>query len=70
MTVLPPFEPRLACATEGEDIIGSQLLREVKRGFYIDIGANHPVNYSNTFSLYKSGWRGIGIDGNKDYESH
>lgn len=33
-------------------------------GFYIDVGCNHPVNYSNTFMLYKRGWHGINIDAN------
>lgn len=31
-------------------------------GFYVDIGAHHPMRYSNTASFYISGWRGINID--------
>lgn len=31
-------------------------------GFYIDVGANDPHFGSNTFLLYKAGWRGITID--------
>jgi FkbM family methyltransferase len=31
-------------------------------GFYIDIGANHPVFLSATYLLYKSGWRGLTIE--------
>lgn len=33
-------------------------------GFYVDVGCNHPANYSNTFMLYKRGWHGINIDAN------
>ncbi len=32
------------------------------RGFYVDIGAHHPLRYSNTALFYKAGWRGINID--------
>lgn len=29
------------------------------RGFYIDVGANHPFVISNTYRLYRQGWHGI-----------
>ncbi len=35
---------------------------KVERGFYVDIGAHHPFNLSNTALLYEDGWRGINID--------
>ena len=31
-------------------------------GFYVDVGAHHPKRFSNTYSFYKKGWRGINID--------
>ncbi|OIQ63044.1 hypothetical protein GALL_554210 [mine drainage metagenome] len=31
-------------------------------GFYIDIGAHHPKRFSNTYTFYKMGWKGINID--------
>jgi hypothetical protein len=31
-------------------------------GFYVDIGSGDPVRGSNTFKLYKKGWRGTLID--------
>ena len=34
------------------------------KGIYLDIGAFHPVKVSNTFKMYKSGWKGINIDMN------
>ncbi len=33
-----------------------------QKGFFVDIGAYHPQQYSNTYLLYKKGWRGINID--------
>lgn len=47
----------------GEDIVIGQTLTG-KRGFYIDVGAHHPRRYSNTYLLYKRGWRGINIEPN------
>lgn len=37
-------------------------LNKRKSGFYVDVGAHHPFRFSNTFMLYKKGWRGINID--------
>jgi hypothetical protein len=31
-------------------------------GFYVDLGANHPVVYSATYLLYKAGWSGVTVD--------
>lgn len=47
---------------EGEDQILSQFFYGVNKGFYIDIGAHHPIKYSNTYKFYLNGWRGINID--------
>lgn len=35
----------------------------IDRGFFVDVGCYHPVVYSNTYCLYKMGWRGVNIDG-------
>lgn len=48
----------------GEDEILEKILPS--HGFYVDVGAYHPHLYSNTYFLYKKGWRGIVIDPNKD----
>jgi len=45
----------------GEDIVVSRLLRE-KTGFYVDIGAHHPIKYSTTALLHARGWHGINVD--------
>lgn len=31
-------------------------------GFYVDLGANHPIVFSATYLLYKAGWSGITVD--------
>ncbi|MDH5790264.1 MAG: hypothetical protein OEZ27_06695, partial [Nitrospinota bacterium] len=47
----------------GEDIIlKGFILRNINDGFYVDVGCYHPKKYSNTYKLYKRGWRGINID--------
>lgn len=47
----------------GEDRIIQAFLGN-EPGFYIDVGCNHPQKCSNTFELYKRGWKGIKIDAN------
>lgn len=53
-------------AQEGEDLIIDKLLKYKKSGFYVDIGAHHPVKFSNTFIFYKRGWNGINVDAMPD----
>jgi FkbM family methyltransferase len=53
----------------GEDQILWQLLqflRLLKRnGFFVDVGANHPRRYNNTFILYQYyDWRGVNVEPN------
>ncbi len=45
-----------------EDVILWRALRNVKRGFYVDVGANHPEIHSTTKIFYDSGWSGINIE--------
>jgi hypothetical protein len=45
----------------GEDIVISQYFKE-KTGTYLDIGSGHPIWTSNTYLLYKKGWKGILVD--------
>jgi hypothetical protein len=47
---------------DGEDIVLNRLLGERGEGFYVDIGAHHATRFSNTFSLYRRGWKGINVD--------
>lgn len=45
----------------GEDIVVSQYFKG-KTGTYLDIGSGHPIWCSNTYLLYKRGWKGILVD--------
>ncbi len=62
-SVLDPWAS-VSYAQTGEDRIIATLLDGRSTGFYVDVGCNHPIRYSNTFALYKRGWRGINIDAN------
>lgn len=46
----------------GEDILLNVIFNNINNGFYIDVGAYHPIRFSNTYRLYQRGWRGINID--------
>lgn len=48
----------------GEDVVLLSIFEKQCEGFYVDVGAHHPTRYSNTYLLYKRGWRGINIDAN------
>jgi FkbM family methyltransferase len=55
---------RRSFSQEGEDLILTRML-EFESGvprFYIDVGANHPKRYSNTYAFYECGWNGIAIE--------
>ena len=47
---------------EGEDMVLNRLFEYKKNGFYVDVGAHHPMRFSNTYIFYKKGWNGINID--------
>lgn len=49
-------------AQNGEDVLLERLFRDVSAGFYIDVGANDPVELSVTKHFYDRGWRGINIE--------
>lgn len=45
-----------------EDVMLWRALQEVKNGFYIDVGANHPKVDSVTKAFYEQGWQGINVE--------
>jgi FkbM family methyltransferase len=53
---------RASFAQYGEDLIAESYLGDVERGFFVDIGAHHPVRFSNTYRFYRRGWSGINVD--------
>jgi len=45
-----------------EDVILHRALADVRNGCYADVGASHPIAYSNTYAFYEKGWRGICVE--------
>ena len=45
-----------------EDVMLWRALKQVKNGFYVDVGAQHPVEDSVSKAFYEHGWRGIHIE--------
>lgn len=56
------FLPNICYGQDGEDLILDRMLDRQSAGFYVDVGAHHPVRFSNTYLFYRRGWRGINID--------
>jgi FkbM family methyltransferase len=56
------FFKKKSYAMDGEDLAIKKYTKDTQNGFYVDIGAHHPVQRSNTCLLYESGWRGINVD--------
>jgi FkbM family methyltransferase len=47
----------------GQDyFLWHQILDQKDRGIFVDIGANHPIDNSNSLYLEQAGWSGIAID--------
>lgn len=62
---------RISYRQQGEDLVLERILNRILKlpsdyiGFYLDIGAYHPVRHSVTYFLYKKGWAGICADINE-----
>jgi FkbM family methyltransferase len=52
----------ISYARNFEDVMLVRALRHIDRGFYVDVGASHPIADSNTYALYSMGWRGVAIE--------
>jgi len=52
-------------AQYAEDTLLYQLHPQ-RQGFYLDVGAYHPWQGSNTYKLYLRGWRGITVEPNPE----
>lgn len=62
MSKVSGVEYRVSYAQNREDIILNGIIGGVKHGFYVDVGANQPIEDSVTFLFYKKGWNGINIE--------
>ena len=52
----------ISYAQNCEDVMLLRALHNVERGFYIDVGAQDPIDDSVTKAFYERGWRGINLD--------
>lgn len=59
--VRPASSAWLSHSQFGEDMVLRGLLPPGP-GFYVDVGAHHPVHFSNTYHFYCRGWRGLNVD--------
>ena len=59
------FLKRKSYAMDGEDLAIDLFNKKRDKGFYVDIGAHHPIQRNNTHLLFKKGWGGINIDINQ-----
>jgi FkbM family methyltransferase len=49
-------------AQNAEDVVLARALSSQENGFYVDVGAYHPVRDSVTKYFYDLGWRGINVE--------
>lgn len=56
---------RVSYSQQAEDLVSEPMLTSAV-GFYVDIGCYQPVALSNTYRLYRRGWRGLVVDANPD----
>jgi FkbM family methyltransferase len=54
----------ISYAQNFEDVMLWRALKNVERGFYIDVGAAWPDEHSVTRAFYERGWHGINIEPN------
>jgi FkbM family methyltransferase len=59
--------PFISYAQNFEDVMIWRALQTVKNGFYVDVGAQDPVNDSVTLAFYERGWSGINIEASPTY---
>ena len=55
------FIKKKTYSMDGEDLFIDNFFKN-KKGFYVDVGAYHPLELSNTYLLHKRKWEGINID--------
>ncbi|MEP6794292.1 MAG: FkbM family methyltransferase [Saprospiraceae bacterium] len=59
---------KLTYSQFGEDVFITEKLDEynLNKVLYVDVGANHPTDISNTYLLYRKGYNGIVIEPNAE----
>lgn len=59
--------PMISYAQNFEDVLLRRALSDVKAGFYVDVGAFHPVVDNVTNWFYIQGWHGINVEPNPQF---
>lgn len=57
----------ISYAQNFEDLILHRALQDVENGFYIDVGANDPIQDSVTKAFYDKNWHGINIEPEEEF---
>ncbi len=52
----------ISYAQNGEDVLLYRLFKNQSVGFYIDVGAAHPVFDNVSYLFYEKGWKGISVE--------
>jgi FkbM family methyltransferase len=60
--VTPPEDIPVSYTPQREDVLLARAFQGQQHGFFIDIGANHPVHGSTTQLLVDRGWSGINVE--------
>ena len=63
------LSPMITYAQNFEDVLLRRALPEITRGFYIDIGAFHPVIDNVSYWFYSQGWTGINVEPNPRFQA-
>jgi len=56
----------ISYAQNHEDVLLNRVFRDEPQGFYIDVGAAHPLVDSVTRHFYENGWHGINVEPRPD----
>ena len=59
----------ISYAQNAEDVLLWRALGHIEHGFYIDVGANDPVEHSVTKMFYDAGWRGVNVEPMQSYHA-
>lgn len=60
-------QPYVSYSINYEDVILRRLFRGCTTGFFVDVGAEHPVLGNDFQGFYEAGWTGINIEPNPSY---
>tara|TARA_E500000178_G_scaffold340834_1_gene384031 strand:+ start:3020 stop:3763 length:744 start_codon:yes stop_codon:yes gene_type:complete len=59
--ILSSFRYNKSFSQGSMDLILDHIFK-TRKGFYVDVGCQHPIRNNNTYLLYKKNWSGINID--------